>query len=66
MLVFFGSFGPKGVVNFKLDPIVWSVDTTTEAINAETGETIKKIGQNFTVSVDKHSFKIVVLKSDAV
>lgn len=35
-------------------------------MNAETGEPIERTGQNFTVSVDKHSFKMVVLKTDDV
>ena len=64
VLIFFGSFGPKGVVSFKLSPTVWPADATTVAMNAETGEPIERTGQNFTVSVDKHSFKMVVLKTD--
>eukprot|EP01050_Picozoa_sp_SAG11_P019984 SAG11_NODE_3277_length_2558_cov_1.573810_3_plen_313_part_01 len=42
VLIFFGSFGPKGLVNFKLAPAVWAADATTVAMNAETGETIHR------------------------
>ena len=64
-MVFFGSFGPKGLVTFQLDSSL-GVDATARAFDAETGATVRPVGTggNYSFSLDKHSFKIVVVEKN--
>jgi hypothetical protein len=66
VLVFVSSFGPKGPVNFELAPPIWSVDAGTSATNVESGAPIDRVpnSKNFSFSLDRHSFKVVVIKTD--
>ena len=63
VLVFFGSFGPKGLVNFQLAPELAAPGSVAQ--DAETGAQIAPVPQskNFSFSLDKHSFRIVVVRS---
>ena len=61
VLVFFGSFGPRGTVNFHLDRAALGLSANAQATDAENGAAIAKAGQNFTFGIDKHSFRIVVI-----
>ena len=66
VLIFFGSFGPTATVNFRLSPSLWKVEATTTALNVESGDAIQRVGSsdNFTFNLDKHSFKMVMVKTD--
>lgn len=61
VLAFVGSFGPKGLVNFELDDAL-GVGASSHAFDAETGAPVGRVAasNNFTFSLDKHSFKIIV------
>lgn len=66
MLAFVGSFGPKGPVSIQLvGDLGDHVDAGSRAFDAETGGSIARVAggsSNFTFSLDKHSFKIVVVE----
>ena len=64
VLVFFGSFGPRGVVNFNLDRSALGLSADARATDAESGAVVAITGQNFTFGVDKHSFRIVVIADE--
>jgi hypothetical protein len=61
VLVFFGSFGPRGTVNFELDRGALGLSANTRATDAESGAVVASAGQNFTFGIDKHSFRIVII-----
>jgi hypothetical protein len=65
VLVFFGSFGPKGDVNFALDRQALGLSAHATAVDAENGRPVLPAGGgNFSLRLDKHSFRIVALKTD--
>ena len=63
VLAFFGSFGPKAPVSFELGKTL-GVGAGSSAFDAETGASVARVvgSTNFTFSLDKHSFKIVVVQ----
>ena len=65
VMTFFGSFDRKGMVNFQLKPSL-GVSAGARAFDAETGAKISPVSGsgNFSFSLDKHSFKIVVVERD--
>ena len=65
-MVFFGSFGPRGMVNFALDRAKLRLSAAASAVDAETGATVQGVAAsgNFTFRLDRHSYRIIVIKTD--
>ena len=61
VMVFFGSFGPKGVVNFWLNKAELGLSGKARARDAESNATIDSVGGNWSLPIDKHSFRIVIV-----
>ena len=65
VLGFFSSFGPGGMVEVAFDRASLGLTSTASAVDAETGASIEKVGDaTFRFRLDRHSFRIVVVKAD--
>ena len=69
-LVFAGSFGPRGVLTVQLDASALGLGSTPAAYDAETRQPIEIVPRrapprewlNFSVRLDRHSFRMVVVE----
>lgn len=65
ILVFFGSFGPRGDINFRLDRSVLGISENARAKDAESNATVAGVNGSWSLPIDKHSFRIVIVSDDA-
>ena len=56
----------RGTVNFELDRGALGLSADAQATDAESGSVVSSAGQNFTVDIDKHSFRIVSVENQAL
>jgi hypothetical protein len=65
VLVFFGSFGPRGNVTFSLNQTALGLSSSPVAFDAETGAEILPAVQpvgSFNFRLDRHNFRMVVVE----
>ena len=67
VLAFFSSFGPGGMVEVAFDRASLGLTRSATATDAETGASVEKVGDaKFRFRLDRHNFKVVVVKTDDV
>ena len=65
VLVFFGSFGPRGNVTFSLNQTALGLSSSSVAFDAETGDRVQRADASelsFKFRLDRHNFRLVAIE----
>lgn len=63
-LIIFASFGPSGSVNFGVNRTALGIGPTATLMDAVTNETVAATGGNFSIWLNQHDYRLVVVGSN--